>query len=247
MIDVIDFHKSYANTPAVRGLSFSVRPGEVLGLIGPNGAGKTTVLRSLVGMIPPTSGTLRVCGFDVATQPLQAKQRLAYIPDDPNLFPDMTVEEHLAFIAAAYGVDDAVAKSGALCEQFDLARKRRDRAGDLSRGMRQKLSICCAYLRDPSAILFDEPLTGLDPHGIRLLKLSVRQRCENGAAVIISSHLLAMVEDVCTHVLILDSGESRFFGKLSELKARFALGSEAALERIFFETVSCKELVSTCN
>lgn len=243
MIDVIDFHKSYADTAAVRGLTFTVEPGQVLGLIGPNGAGKTTILRSLVGMIPATSGALRVGGFDVSTEPVEVKQRLAYIPDDPSLFPDMTVEEHLAFIAAAYGVCDAVEKSRRLCELFELSSKRQTLAGDLSRGMRQKLSICCAYLRDPGAILFDEPLTGLDPHGIRLLKETIRERCRRGASVIISSHLLAMVEDVCTHVLILDAGRSRFFGALSELKARFSSESEAALEHIFFKTIGAERVL----
>lgn len=240
MIRVENFMKSYGQTPAVRGVSFQVRAGDVLGLIGPNGAGKTTILKSLIGMIPPTSGTLRVDGFDVVQAPVDVKRRLAYIPDDPSLFPDMTIEEHLAFIAAAYEVDDAEAKSRSLLEQFDLSHKRRSRAADLSRGMRQKLSICCAYLRNPRAMLFDEPLTGLDPIGIRLLKQTVQERCSQGAAVIISSHLLAMVEDICSHVLILESGEARFFGSLSDLKSRFDAEHEVDLERIFFKTIGVR-------
>jgi ABC-2 type transport system ATP-binding protein len=241
VISVQNFHKSYGDAPAVKGVSFRVDPGQVLGLIGPNGAGKTTILKSLIGMIPPTSGQLSVQGHDVVNEPVEVKRRLAYIPDDPSLFPDMTVEEHLAFIAAAYHVDQADRRSRELLEQFGLTAKRFSRAADLSRGMRQKLSICCAYLRDPVAILFDEPLTGLDPIGIRLLKQTVRERCEQGAAVMISSHLLAMVEDICSHVLILESGRARFVGSLQELKARHSGDSEVALEQIFFETIGSPE------
>jgi ABC-2 type transport system ATP-binding protein len=113
--------------------------------------------------------------------------------------------------------------------------KRRTPASDLSRGMRQKLAICCAYLHDPQAILFDEPLTGLDPQGIRVFKRTVQERAANGAAIMISSHMLAMVEDLCTHVLILDHGKQRFSGPVGELRTSFEkIGGDASLEDIFF-------------
>lgn len=235
VIQVENFQKSYGGTKAVSSLTFEVGPGEILGLVGPNGAGKTTTMRSLAAMIPPSSGQLRVQGRDVVADPIGVKKILAYLPDDPQLFPDLTVEEHLAFIAAAFGVEDAQEKAHALLEEFELTAKRRARARDLSRGMRQKLAICCAYLHDPAALLFDEPLTGLDPHGIRRLKSSIHERADQGTAVLISSHLLAMVEDICTHILILESGRQRFFGTLEELKQRFQREEQnATLERIFF-------------
>ena len=235
MIDVQGFHKAYDGQPAVADVSFAVRAGEILGVIGPNGAGKTTTMRALAAMIPPTLGNLRVDGKDVVAQPLDVKRRLAYVPDDPQLFPHLTVEEHLAFTAAAYQVVDADDKSRKLLDRFELTTRRRTAAKDLSRGMRQKLAICCGYLYDPRAILFDEPLTGLDPSGIRMLKESIVERARGGAAVMVSSHLLAMVEDVCTHILLLDEGREKFFGPIDELKNAF-LGqdSEATLERIFF-------------
>ena len=132
---------------------------------------------------------------------------------------------------------DATEKADELLDRFQLASKRKTRASDLSRGMRQKLAICCAYLHDPVAILFDEPLTGLDPHGIRTLKQSITDRAGRGSAVIVSSHLLAMIEDICTSVLILDAGRQRFCGPLEDFKATFGSGDEdASLEEIYFLT-----------
>ncbi len=235
VIQVSGFQKSYGRTQAVLDLSFTVKPGEILGLVGPNGAGKTTTMRSLAAMITPSAGRLLLENRDVTTDPVGVKKRLAYLPDDPQLFPDLTVEEHLAFIASAFGVEDAEENSTALLKEFELYEKRRARARDLSRGMRQKLAICCAYLHDPKVLLFDEPLTGLDPHGIRRLKASILERSRKGAAVLVSSHLLAMVEDLCTHLLILDSGKQRFFGTLDDLKKQFfQVEQNATLERIFF-------------
>jgi ABC-2 type transport system ATP-binding protein len=235
LIVVDEFHKAYGRTLAVAGLSFSLQPGDILGLIGPNGAGKTTTLRALSGIITPSRGVIRVAGYDLATEMLAAKLQLAYIPDEPQLFPDLTVEEHLAFAGAAYGVAAPDESAERLLRQFELTGKRRCAARDLSRGMRQKLAICCAYLHDPRAIFFDEPLTGLDPLGIRHLKQSMIDRAADGAVVIVSSHLLAMVEDICTHVLILTHGEQRFFGRLDELREQYGLNdTDATLENIFF-------------
>src|ERR1700722_8181793 len=213
MIQVIDFHKAYGETVAVAGLSFEVRPGQILGLLGHNGAGKTTTMRAISGIIPPTRGRLIVAGHDVAVDPVAAKRELAYVPDDPKLFDTLTIWEHLEFIAAAYRVTDYRAAGERLLEQFELTPKRDTLAQELSRGMRQKVAICCAYLHDPKAILFDEPLTGLDPRGIRTMKESVLRSAAEGRAVVVSSHLLSLVEDLCTHLLILNHGKSLYCGK----------------------------------
>jgi len=235
MIHVEDYHKAYERTLAVAGLSFHVAPGEILGLVGPNGAGKTTTLRAVAGILEPSRGRLVVAGHDVATEPVAAKGRLAYIPDDPQLFDALTVGEHLEFIAAAYRVDDWEPRADELLEFFELTPKRNTPAEALSRGMRQKLAICCGYLHRPAAILFDEPLTGLDPLGIRRLNESIRQRAAEGSAIIVSSHLLAMVEDLCTHLLILTHGRARFHGPRDDLHAEYATETgESSLEEIFF-------------
>jgi len=235
VIEVVDFHKAYGQTVAVAGLSFSVGPGQILGLLGPNGAGKTTTMRAISGIIPATRGTLSVAGHDVATNPVAAKRELAYVPDDPKLFEALTVWEHLEFTAAAYGTCDWVPAAEKLLQQFELTDKRNTLAQELSRGMRQKVAICCAYVHNPRAILVDEPLTGLDPRGIRTMKQSLKDRASGGAAVVISSHLLALVEDLCTHLLILHHGQRLFFGPASEARAAFAAVSEGStLEEVFF-------------
>lgn len=241
MIQVRDFHKTYRETLAVAGLSFRVKSGEILGLVGPNGAGKTTTLRAVAGIIPPTEGQLIVAGNDVESYPIAAKQRMAYVPDDPKLFETLTIWEHLEFVASAYGVSDYHQKATELLEQFDLTPKRNTLAQELSRGMRQKVAIACAYLHDPEALLFDEPLTGLDPRGIRTMKDSVLQRVAGGAAVVISSHLLSLVEDMCTHLLILHCGKALFFGSVDEARRAYAdLPADASLEEVFFRATEAK-------
>ena len=235
MIEVDDFHKEFSGHVAVADLSFHVEPGQTLGLIGPNGAGKTTTLRGLAGILPASRGQLTVAGYDVRSDPIASKARLAFVPDEPPLFHDLTVAEHLAFYASVYRVSDANSKARQLLEQFELDQRSHARASDLSRGMRQKLAICCAFLHDPQVILLDEPLTGLDPHGIRCFKEALRERAAQGVAIVISSHLLAMVEDVCTQVMILDMGRQIFFGSLEQLREEFDLrGEVASLETIYF-------------
>ncbi len=242
MIQVEDYHKTYKNTVAVDGLSFTVHPGTILGLVGPNGAGKTTTMRALAGIIRPTKGRLSIAGHDVVHDSIAAKRELAYIPDDPKLFDALTVWEHLEFIASAYRVDNFAPKGEALLAQFELVEKRGELAQTLSRGMRQKVAICSAYLHDPKAILFDEPLTGLDPYAIRALKASIADRAGKGAAVMVSSHLLVLVEDLCTHLLILDKGRRLFYGSLDEARAKYAglHGDDtvASLEDVFFRATA---------
>lgn len=235
LVEVEGFHKSYGSTVAVSDLSFSLRPGHILGLIGRNGAGKTTTLRVLTGIIPPTRGRLLVGGQDVVKNPVAAKRLLAYVPDDPRLFDALTVGEHLEYIAAAYQVAAFQGPAGALLEQFELSDKRDALCQELSRGMRQKVAICCALLHAPRVILFDEPLTGLDPRAIKTIKETIVQRAREGAAVILSSHLLLLVEDLCTHYLMLEKGQKRFCGNLAEARAAFDdLRGDASLEEVFF-------------
>lgn len=238
MIQVNHLRKAYDDAIAIRDLSFHVEPGQVLGLVGPNGAGKTTTLRALTGIIPISGGSANVAGFHLEQQPLEVKQRTAYVPDDPQLFHDLTVEQHLAFTASVYAVEHATEKIAQLLDAFDLEFKRHTPAADLSRGMRQKLAICCAYLYDPVALLLDEPMTGLDPPGIRMLKSSIVERAAAGAAVIISSHLLAMVEDICTHLLLLNEGRRQYFGPFDKLRAQYGGENDSAsLEDIFFRAL----------
>lgn len=250
-IEVSGYRKMYDGTLAVSDLTFHVAGGHILGLVGPNGAGKTTTIRALCGIITPTEGRLSVGGFDLATQPTEAKRRLAYIPDEPMLFETLTVWEHLQFTSAAYEVEDWPRRAEQLLAEYELTAKRDALAQELSRGMRQKVAICCAYLRDSAAIIFDEPLTGLDPRAIRTLKQSIRRRAEAGAwggpsaAVIISSHLLSLIEDICTDLLILHRGRSLFFGPIAQARAAFAdLDADASLEEVFFRATEERDGMS---
>ncbi|SMR73057.1 ABC-2 type transport system ATP-binding protein [Aliiroseovarius halocynthiae] len=243
MITVTNFSKQYKGFTAVKDLSFSVEPGQILGLLGPNGAGKTTTLRTLCGIIPPTSGRLLIAGHDIAEAPIAAKQNIGYIPDDPRLFDTMTVWEHLAFTAAAYKVADFEESAEALLMSFELTHKRDTLVHNLSRGMRQKVAIACAFLHDPKVILFDEPLTGLDPQGIRGIKQAIRERAQAGAAIIISSHLLSLFEDLCTHIMVLNLGECRLFGTMGSVLSEFGQNDDSsALEEAYFTITQNKEM-----
>lgn len=235
MITVTNFSKQYKGFTAVKNLSFSVEPGQILGLVGPNGAGKTTTLRALCGIIPPTSGQLLIAGHDIVQDPIAAKQNVGYIPDDPRLFDTMTVWEHLAFSAAAYRIADFEAEAEALLTSFELTHKRDTLVHNLSRGMRQKVAIASAFLHNPKAILFDEPLTGLDPQGIRGIQQAIRERAKAGAAIIISSHLLSLFENLCTHIMVLNLGECRRFCPIEDLLGEVGkTDSNSALEEAYF-------------
>ena len=245
LIRVEGFHKTYRETAAVTDLSFEVQAGQILGLVGPNGAGKTTTLRALSGIIPPTRGRLFIASREVLQDAEAAKRQLALVPDDPKLFDSLTVWEHLEFVAAIYRVADFAAKAAQLLEQFELTEKRDTIAQELSRGMRQKVAICCAFLHEPRAILFDEPMTGLDPRGIRTLKDSIVERARAGAAIVISSHLLALIEDLCTHLLILHRGQRLFWGGLEEARVAFDdLHCDASLEEVFFRATEGKPIAA---
>lgn len=234
VIEVAGFAKNYGAFAAVRDLSFTVRPGEIVGIVGANGAGKTTTLRAITGILRPTAGTIRINGSDIEKEPVTAKQQFAYIPDTVHPYDLLTVTEHLHFIALAYRIENAEKKYAALLDELELADKKDEIASSLSRGMLQKLSLACAFLREPRVIILDEPLTGLDPRGIRNIKESIRRRAAAGTAFLLSSHLLVLVEALCDQVLILHRGQKMAFGSLDEIRSLATLHSEASLEDVFF-------------
>jgi ABC-2 type transport system ATP-binding protein len=242
MIEVAGLSKRYGDFVAVRDLSLTVRPGEVLGLVGPNGAGKTTTLRSIAGIIPPTAGRVQIAGCDLLADPIGAKRALAFFPDEPRLFEYLTVRQHLAFVARIYGVANHEAIAQPLLDEFEIADKADKLPAELSRGMKQKLAIACGLLHAPQVMFFDEPLTGLDPLGIRRMKNSIVQRARAGAAIVLSSHLLHLLEEVCSHVLILKRGEKIAAGTVSEVVAQFSNGEAGvSLEEIFIRATGGTE------
>ena len=243
MIEVSGLTKRYGDFTAVDDLSFTVQPGEVMGLVGPNGAGKTTTLRCATGIIPATAGVLRVAGTDLAADPVAAKRQLAFFPDEPRLFDHLTVRQHLAFAAKIYGVSHHETRAAALLAELEIADKADQLPGELSRGMKQKLVIACGLLHSPRVMYFDEPLTGLDPLGIRRMKDTIRRLArEEGAAIILSSHLLSLLEQVCTHVLIMKQGRRIAVGTLPEVVAQFSQGEPGvSLEEVFIRATGNSE------
>jgi ABC-2 type transport system ATP-binding protein len=233
-LEVDGFSKSYDGFVAVDRLSFAVRGGEIAGLVGPNGAGKTTTLRAIAGIHPPGAGAIRVAGRDVVREGREARRRLALVPDEPHLFNSLTVWEHLEFTARVYGVADWRRPAAALLDELEMAERRDSLADELSRGMRQKVAVACALLHDPAVLLLDEPLTGLDPRGIRTLYDTLRRRAAAGAAVVLSSHLLGQIEGLCGTFLVLRQGRLLFHGSTGEMRAAFGWEDSASLEELFF-------------
>jgi ABC-2 type transport system ATP-binding protein len=226
--------KDYDGTHALSGLSFDARAGEIVGLVGPNGAGKTTALRSIAGVLPIRAGRVLVAGHDVTLEEVEAKRRLAWVPEDPQPFDTLSVREHLEFTAALHGVRDWQPRAEELLERFELGEKKEALGGELSRGMRQKLAFACAWLPRPRLLLLDEPLSGLDPRGIRAAREAIRDLARSGTAVLLSSHQLELIEALADRILILDRGRRVFLGTLAEARASLEGLAGSSLEEIFF-------------
>jgi len=235
-LEVHNLTKTYGSFVAVNGLSLAVKRGEVLGLVGPNGAGKTSTLRAIAGIHPPSDGFIRICGYDLRSDPVEAKRRLAFLPDEPRLFDYLTVEEHIRFVARIYQVADVASRITPLLEELELADRRKALPAELSRGMKQKLMIACGFIHSPEVLIFDEPLTGLDPLGIRRMKESIVRRSQEGASVILSSHLLHLVEELCDSVAIIQNGTRIAYGSIEDLKWQIAQGkADVSLEEAFLQ------------
>jgi ABC-2 type transport system ATP-binding protein len=232
MISIRDLTKRYGAAKAVQGLSLEVTAGEIVGLIGPNGAGKTSTLRCIAGIHRPTGGVVSIGGHDIVRDPVAAKRLLAFVPDEPHLFEHLTVVEHLRLIARIYGVPDVGERLGVLLGDVELVGREKSLPSELSRGMKQKVLLACAFLHDPRALILDEPLTGLDPLGIHRMKQAIVLAAQRGVAVIVSSHLLHLVEEICTRIVIIDHGVKVADGTLAELAAQAREGG-STLERIF--------------
>jgi ABC-2 type transport system ATP-binding protein len=241
MISVRNLSRQYGAFTAVDRISFTVEPGEVLGLVGPNGAGKTTTLRCLAGIIAPSLGTVEIDGHDIQKDSVPAKHALAFIPDEPHLFDHLTVEEHLRFVARLYGVADAEQRIGPLLEELEIADKRKSLSTELSRGMKQKLAIACGLLHDPSVLILDEPLTGLDPGGMRRMRSTIANRAKAGASVVLSSHLLTLVEELCTKLFVIRLGVCVAYGTLAEIVAEHPHLAGRSLEDVFLSLTGTDE------
>jgi len=233
MLQITDLTKFYGRLAAVSNLSFTVRGGEIVGLLGPNGAGKTTTIRCVAGILQPDAGSVRLGGHDVASEPEAAKRALAYVPEVPNVYEMLTVMEHLRFIAAAYDTEDEMARAEPILRRLDLWEKRSALASSLSKGMRQKMAVACAFIHRPDILCFDEPLIGIDPKGARELKDLLMETRDAGKAILVSTHQLDTAERLCDRVVIMAQGRLVAEGTLEELHARAHVGASATLEDTF--------------
>lgn len=248
MLRVTELVKYYKRTLAVDGISFEVADGEIVGLLGPNGAGKTTVLRCITGIVQATDGQVEVDGILLSENEEEVKRRLAFVPEVPTPYEMLTVMEHMRFIAMAYQTMDSFEERARdLLERFDLYSRRDDLVLSLSKGMKQKLAIACAFVHEASAVLLDEPLIGIDPKGVHELKEMITSSRNAGKSILISTHMLDTAERLCDRIIILRSGTIIAEGSLSELHERVSMGENASLEDLFLTLTGEGESVATTD
>lgn len=246
MLTIRELVKYYRKTLAVDGISFDVADGEIVGLLGPNGAGKTTVLRCITGIVQMTEGRIQVDGIDLAADEEAVKRRIAFVPEVPTPYEMLTVTEHLRFIAMAYQtMDNFDQRAEALMRRFDLYEKRHDLVLSLSKGMKQKLAIACAFIHEARVILLDEPLIGIDPRGARELKDMITAAKQDGKSILISTHMLDTAERLCDRIIILQHGVVVAEGNLAELHERARIGQDASLEDVFLTLTQETESVES--
>ncbi|MBX3118040.1 MAG: ABC transporter ATP-binding protein [Fimbriimonadaceae bacterium] len=235
MLEVTGLVKEYKNLRAVDDLTFTIQPGEIVGLLGPNGAGKTTALRCIAGILRPNAGAIRINGYDLEQDQAKAKQALAFVPEMPSLYELLTVEEHLRFVAMCFNSLDKFEQNGdMLLERYVLLEKKKELVATLSKGMRQKLAIACAFIRDASVLLFDEPIIGIDPAGVAEVKAELNRARAAGCSILVSTHLLDTAERFCDRVIIVSRGRMLVQGTLEELRRTPGM-EKMSLEDIFLK------------
>jgi len=227
MVTVNNLTKKYGKLTACDNISLSINPGEIAILLGPNGAGKSTLIKSICGLLR-FSGTVTIDGLDNRT--VDAKRVLGYVPEFPTPYPMLTVEEHMEFIAKAYKLKDWKEQADNLLKRFDLDDKRNKLGKELSKGMQQKVSVCCALLPDPKLVILDEPLVGLDPHGIRELKNIITDLRKDGKALLISTHIIDSIEENWDITFIMNKGH---FAR----EVRRSGNADENLEEIYFSII----------
>lgn len=233
MIELSHIIKKFGELVAVNDLSLTVRQGEFFAVLGPNAAGKTTTLKILAGLMKPTAGMAKVCGFDVQAEPLEAKRRMAFVPDFPFLYEKLTPWEFFRFTGQLFQMDDATIaqRSGELIERFHLADFANKPIEGLSHGTRQRTAIVSALLHEPEVFVIDEPMVGLDPQHARVVKDVLKERSQAGMTVFVSTHQLSVAEEMADRIGIIHEGRLVAVGTKEELRRQS--GTVGALEQVF--------------
>ena len=231
MLNIEHLTKTYGEKKAVDDLNLHIRPGEIYGFIGHNGAGKTTTLKSVAGILQFDAGEIYIGGDSVREKPLECKRKIAYIPDNPDLYEYMTGIRYLNFIADIFGVDAALRRERIrrYADAFELTGDLAQPIAAYSHGMKQKLAIISAWIHEPKLILMDEPFVGLDPKASHLLKGMMRELCDRGGAIFFSTHVLEVAEKLCDKVAIIKGGKLIRSGTMEEVKG------DDSLEEVFLE------------
>jgi ABC-2 type transport system ATP-binding protein len=234
MIELKSLTKKYGDYRAVDDLNLSVQKGEIFGFIGPNGAGKTTTIKMIGGILAPSAGTVKIAGIDIQQEPEKAKGKIGFIPDRPYLYEKLTGMEFLKFTADLYGVTDDVfsQKAQQNLEMFSLADWSDELIESYSHGMKQRLIMSAALLHDPEVIIVDEPMVGLDPMAILMVKDLFQRLAQKGVTVFMSTHTLAVAEDICERIGVIRKGQLIASGTTADLQ-REANITDADLERVF--------------
>jgi ABC-2 type transport system ATP-binding protein len=236
MIELAEVTKRYGDRTAVHALDLAIPQGEVFAFLGPNGAGKTTTIKMMVGLLLPTAGTVTMAGFDIVKRPREAKSRLGYVPDQPDLYDKLTGREFLAFVGEMYGMSqhDAHAEIERLAELFGLTPFYNRLTESYSHGMKQRVAFASALLHHPAILLLDEPMVGLDPRTMRLVKDLLRAEAANGLTIFMSTHTLSIAEEVADRIGVIDQGELLFLGTVEELRQNLS-ATESNLEELFLQ------------
>ncbi len=237
MIKIVNLTRLYGSLSAVKDLNLATNPGEIFGFLGPNGAGKTTTIRMIVGLLYPTSGTVIVAGHDVQKEPLAVKRSIGYLAQTPLLYERLTGRQFLRFVGGLYGLNEEIIETRA--DQLLVLTELSDDADRLiesySGGMRHKIGLCGSLIHQPPVLVLDEPLTGLDPQSARRIKQLMRQFCQEGHTIFLSTHVLEVAERVCDRVGILDKGQLIAMGTIEALRAQAQSSTESTLEDLFIQ------------
>jgi ABC-2 type transport system ATP-binding protein len=235
--------RTFDNFTAVDGLTLSVPRGSFYGFLGPNGSGKTTTIKILAGLLRPTGGTARVAGFDVVEKPIEVKRRIGLLSEEVTLYERLTGRELLEFSGRLHGVaQDAIAKrSEELLYLLDLDDRADEMVVDYSQGMKKKVTLACALLHDPEVLLLDEPFNGVDPVSARVIKSILQKLSKTQTTIFLSSHILEVVEKLCTEVAVIHHGKLVGAGPIEELRARAQTGGASSLEEVFLKLVDAPD------
>lgn len=234
MIEIEHVTRRYGAKLAVDNLNLHIPRGELFAFLGPNGAGKTTTIKMLVGLLRPSSGKIRLCGHDVGEQQTAANRLLGYVPDVPYLYDKLSGSEFLRFIAEMYGIDarEADERIAEQIEIFKLHEFVNDLTESYSHGMKQRVAFAAAMLHDPQVLVIDEPMVGLDPRSVRVIKDMLRNKARGGQTIFMSTHLLSIAQEIADRVGIVDQGRLQFLGTIDELRAQVA-SHESSLEHLY--------------